>query len=140
MSASAFIPKLWRQAIAVSSRHTRFSSRNLSVSATRRDIFDVQSKSDFNARVLKATKPVVVDFHAEWCGPCKELGPLIAKVVESRKGKVDLAKVDIDELQELAIEYGVNAVPTVVLVNEGKQVEKFVGSQPTDFLENFVPK
>ena len=56
------------------------------------------------------------------------------------QGKVDLAKVDIDELQELAIEYGVNAVPTVVLVNEGKQVEKFVGSQPKDFLENFVPK
>ena len=134
------LSRLWNPLFLTTLPRAVCSGRALRVSATRGEIFDVKGKKDFDERVIKADKPVVVDFHAEWCGPCKQLGPLIVKIVESRKDAVDLAKVDIDELQELAIEYGVNAVPTVALVSQGNLVKKFVGVQTEQYLEDFVPK
>ena len=119
---------------------SRPTLRLLSTSATRKEIFDIKDQDDFDKRVLKAEKPVIVDFHADWCGPCKTLGPMITKVIESRQDKVDLAKVDVDKLQDLAFEYGVTALPTVVLIKKGQQVDKFLGLQPESFLENFVPE
>lgn len=113
--------------------------RSIALSSYKQDIFDIASEDDFQKRVLRSSKPVVVDFHAEWCAPCKVLGPVLTKVVESRQGTVDLAKVDIDQLQELAIAHKVSAVPTVVLVRDGEVVDQFIGGQPEQFLNEFVP-
>ena len=118
----------------------RATSRLLSSSAVRKEVFEIKDQADFEKRVLKAEKPVIVDFYADWCGPCKSLGPLITKVVESRQGKVDLAKVNVDELQDLSIDYGVAALPTVILIKKGQKAAQFLGLQSEDFLENFVPK
>ncbi|CAH1272923.1 TXN2 [Branchiostoma lanceolatum] len=102
--------------------------------------FNVQDEEDFKDRVLKNTKPVVVDFHATWCGPCKVLAPRLDKVISKKNGDVELAKVDIDNLQEVAMQYDVRAVPTVVGVKDGKVVDTFMGVVDEDVLEVFVEK
>ncbi|XP_074024068.1 thioredoxin, mitochondrial isoform X3 [Numenius arquata] len=78
-------------------------------SAGCRNTFNVQDGSDFQDRVVNNPKPVVVDFHAQWCGPCKILGPRLEKMVAKQEGKVLMAKVDIDDHTDLAIEYEVEA-------------------------------
>ncbi|NXX52101.1 THIOM protein, partial [Scopus umbretta] len=83
--------------------------RSFGTSAGCRSTFNVQDGSDFQDRVVNSTKPVVVDFHAQWCGPCKILGPRLEKMVAKQEGKVLMAKVDIDDHTDLAIEYEVGA-------------------------------
>uniref|UniRef100_A0A8C8AQS1 Thioredoxin 2 n=1 Tax=Otus sunia TaxID=257818 RepID=A0A8C8AQS1_9STRI len=89
-------------------------SRAFSTSAACRSTFNVQDGNDFQDRVVNNPKPVVVDFHAQWCGPCKILGPRLEKMVAKQDGKVLMAKVDIDDHTDLAIEYevGVGRVQT----------------------------
>ena len=114
--------------------------RQFSLSVALRDEFDIKSEEDFQSKVINSVKPVVVDFHAIWCQPCRDLGPLLSKVVESRGGKVDLAKVNIDNHQELAIRYGVAAVPTVILIKDGEMTDSFLGLISESDIEKFVPK
>nr|XP_025973744.1 thioredoxin, mitochondrial isoform X1 [Dromaius novaehollandiae]XP_025973746.1 thioredoxin, mitochondrial isoform X1 [Dromaius novaehollandiae] len=102
--------------------------------------FNVQDGSDFQDRVVNNPKPVVVDFHAQWCGPCKILGPRLEKMVAKQEGKVLMAKVDIDDHTDLAIEYEVSAVPTVLAMKNGDVVDKFVGIKDEDQLEAFLRK
>ncbi|XP_067165406.1 thioredoxin, mitochondrial isoform X1 [Apteryx mantelli] len=102
--------------------------------------FNVQDGSDFQDRVVNNPKPVVVDFHAQWCGPCKILGPRLEKMVAKQEGKVLMAKVDIDDHTDLAIEYEVSAVPTVLAMKNGDVVDKFVGIKDEDQLEAFLKK
>lgn len=102
--------------------------------------FNVQDGEDFHERVINSETPVIVDFHAEWCGPCKILGPRLEKMVAKQKGKVLMAKVDIDDHTDLAIEYEVSAVPTVIAVKNGDVVDKFVGVKDEDQLEAFLKK
>ena len=71
------------------------------------NIFNVQDEADFKKRVLENSKPVIVDFHAVWCGPCKILGPRLEKLMAGYEGKADFAKVDIDQLSDLAFEFNV---------------------------------
>ncbi|KAM7129715.1 thioredoxin, mitochondrial isoform 1-T1 [Ciconia maguari] len=115
-------------------------SRAFSTSAGCRSTFTVQDGSDFQDRVLNNPKPVVVDFHAQWCGPCKILGPRLEKMVAKQEGKVLMAKVDIDDHTDLAIEYEVSAVPTVLAMKNGDVVDKFVGIKDEDQLEAFLKK
>ena len=75
-------------------------------------VFDIKNEKVFKNKVLESKKPVIVDFHAIWCGPCLELTPIVTDIVEERDGNVDLAKVNIDNNQELAIQYGVASIPT----------------------------
>ncbi|XP_043931263.1 thioredoxin, mitochondrial [Protopterus annectens] len=116
------------------------SSRMFFTSAFCRDSFIVQDGADFNERVINSDKPVVVDFHADWCGPCKILGPRLEKAVAKQNGKVTMAKVNIDDLTDLAFEYEVSAVPTVIAVKNGNIVDKFVGVKEEDQLEAFIRK
>uniref|UniRef100_A0A8D0H6X9 Thioredoxin, mitochondrial n=1 Tax=Sphenodon punctatus TaxID=8508 RepID=A0A8D0H6X9_SPHPU len=102
--------------------------------------FNVQDGDDFQDRVVNSQKPVVVDFHAQWCGPCKILGPRLEKMVAKQNGKVLMAKVDIDDHTDLAIEYEVSAVPTVLAMKNGDVVDKFVGIKDEDQLEAFLKK
>ncbi|XP_026180284.1 thioredoxin, mitochondrial [Mastacembelus armatus] len=107
----------------------------------RREVsFNVQDQEDFTDRVINSELPVLVDFHAQWCGPCKILGPRLEKAVAKQKGRVAMAKVDIDDHTDLAIEYGVSAVPTVIAMRGGDVVDQFVGIKDDDELDSFVTK
>ncbi|XP_006156572.1 thioredoxin, mitochondrial [Tupaia chinensis] len=105
-----------------------------------RTTFNIQDGPDFQDRVVNSETPVVVDFHAQWCGPCKILGPRLEKMVAKQHGKVVMAKVDIDDHTDLAIEYEVSAVPTVLAIKNGDVVDKFVGIKDEDQLEAFLKK
>mgnify|MGYP001544456662 FL=1 len=104
-------------------------------------IFDA-TQANFEAEVLNASfdQPVLVDFWATWCGPCKTLGPLIEKVVGEYAGAIKLAKVDCDKEQQLAAMFGVRSIPTVVLVREGQLVDGFTGALPEAQLREFLAR
>ena len=94
------------------------------------------SDSDFEAQVLKSTEPVLVDFWAEWCGPCRLLGPTIEKLANEYVGKVKVGKVDTDSNRDVSMKYGISAIPTVLLFKNGQVAQKFVGlRQERDFKE-----
>jgi thioredoxin 1 len=88
------------------------------------------SDQDFEQQVLKADQPVLVDFWAEWCGPCRALGPVIESLAGQYAGKVRVAKVDVDANQQVAAKYGIRSIPTVMLFDKGKIVDTFVGVRP----------
>ena len=107
-------------------------------------VFDA-TEANFETDVIQAslTTPVLVDFWAAWCGPCKSLGPILEKVVDSYNGAVKLAKVDTDTQMQLAAAFGIRSLPTVVLVKDGQMVDGFMGavpeSQVREFLARHVP-
>ncbi|KAJ8345287.1 hypothetical protein SKAU_G00294800 [Synaphobranchus kaupii] len=119
---------------------TSLLSRSLSVTSSRNVSFSVQDQDDFTERVINSSLPVLVDFHAQWCGPCKILGPRLEKAVAKQQGRVAMAKVDIDEHTDLAIEYGVSAVPTVIAMRGGDVIDQFVGIKDEEQLDSFVGK
>lgn len=83
--------------------------------------------NNFEDAVLQADTPVLVDFWAEWCGPCKALGPVIDDLANEYQGKVKVGKVNTDANRQVSVKYSVSAIPTVMLFNNGEIVEKFVG-------------
>ncbi len=87
---------------------------------------------NFDAEVLKSDVPVLVDFFATWCGPCKMLAPVMEELAEEYDGKVKIGKVDVDEAGGTASTYQVLSVPTVLLFKNGAPVEQFVGFQPKE--------
>jgi len=103
------------------------------------------SEQEFQAKVIERSKqvPVVVDFWAEWCGPCRTLGPALEDAVRKRGGEVELAKVDTDANQTIAREFGIQSIPAVKAFKDGKVVAEFIGAQPPaaieSFLNEFVP-
>ncbi|XP_067128819.1 thioredoxin, mitochondrial-like [Centruroides vittatus] len=121
-------------------RQNVLPSRNFVLSATLKDCFTVQDENDFKEKVLKSEIPVIVDFQATWCGPCKTLGPRLEGIIATKNDKVHLAKVDIDDNSDLAIEYGVSAVPSVFGIKNGKVIDKFVGVLEDDKINSFVDK
>ena len=82
--------------------------------------------------------PVVADFWAARCGPCRMLGPAIESEITKRKGNIELAKIDVDAEQELAVRYGVQSIPTVVVFRDGKPVTGFVGAHPAATIGSFL--
>ena len=83
--------------------------------------------SNFETEVIKSTTPVLVDFWADWCGPCKMLTPTIEKLANDYVGKVKVGKVDTDSNREVSMKYGISAIPTVILFKNGQVAQKFVG-------------
>ncbi len=90
----------------------------------------INSAEDFDARVLRASQPVLVDFYADWCGPCRTLAPTIEKLAERYAGRAVVVKVNVDRLSELAGRYGIQGIPAVLFFHAGKEVERLVGAQP----------
>lgn len=86
----------------------------------------------FDDQVKNADMPVLVDFWAPWCGPCKMLAPMIEELAEEYDGKARICKLDTDEHREAAVEYGISAIPTIILFNNGEIAKKWVGLTSKD--------
>ena len=93
------------------------------------------TEATFEEEVLKSETPVLVDFWAEWCGPCHAVAPVLDKIVEERGDELKLVKVNIDEEQALSQRYGVMSIPTMILFKDGEPAAAAVGAQPKSALE-----
>jgi len=98
------------------------------------------NEASFQTDVIEAGVPVLVDFWAVWCGPCRMLTPTIESLASEYADKVKVAKVNVDDNQQLAAKYGIMSIPTVMIFNEGKVVEQFIGVQPKGVYEDALKK
>ena len=96
------------------------------------------SDADFEAEVLKASGAVVVDFWAEWCGPCRMIGPALEEIAGSLNGKVKIVKLNVDENPQTASKYGVMSIPTLMLFKNGEMASRQVGAAPKQKLEQWI--
>ena len=96
------------------------------------------SDADFEAEVLKATGPVVVDFWAEWCGPCRMIAPALEEISHSLNGKVKIVKLNVDENPGVASKYGIMSIPTLMLFKDGQLASRQVGAAPKQKLEQWI--
>lgn len=93
--------------------------------------------SNFESNVLKSDKLSVVDFWAEWCGPCRAIGPVIEELSKEYSGKVNIGKVNVDNNPQVSTTYGITSIPAILFIKNGQVVDKMVGAQPKS---NFVKK
>ena len=95
----------------------------------------ILTDENFEAEVLNSDIPVLVDFWAEWCGPCKMLGPVIAQIAAEQEGKVKVCKANVDDCMDIAGDYQVASIPTVIVFKDGKEVNRSIGFKPKEAIE-----
>ena len=108
----------------------RNSERNRMTNAVTEDTFEQE--------VLASDKPVIVDFWAEWCGPCRMVGPALEQLSKSMNGKIKIAKLNVDENQDIAMKYGIKSIPSLLLFKEGNEIGRSVGAAPKEKYQQFV--
>jgi thioredoxin 1 len=96
------------------------------------------SDSDFESQVLKSAGPVVVDFWAEWCGPCRQIAPALEEIAGSLNGRVKIVKLNVDENPQTASKYGVMSIPTLMIFKNGEMASRQVGAAPKQKLEQWI--
>ena len=97
------------------------------------------TRSNFEAEVINSDKPVLLDFWAEWCGPCRVIAPAIEAIAESRSD-IKVGKVNVDAQQQLAVTFAIDSIPTLVLVKDGEIVGKLIGLNSRTIIETFINK
>ena len=99
---------------------------NLKIGGIKMSVLKINSEN-YEQEVLKADKPVIIDFYADWCGPCRMMSPIIDEIAEEKVDSIKVGKVNVDENQDLAMEYGVMSIPTIVIIKNGNLEKTFVG-------------
>ena len=94
--------------------------------------------NSFESDVIKSDKPIVVDFWAEWCGPCKQIGPALEEISDELKDKVKIGKINIDDNQELAAQFSIRSIPTIILFKDGNSIDTKVGLPPKKDLLDWI--
>jgi thioredoxin 1 len=98
----------------------------------------VVTDETFNQAVLKADQPILVDFWAVWCGPCRMVAPVVDEIAREQEGKLKVMKLDVDDNQNTAMTYGVMSIPTLILFKNGQPVERIVGFRPKADMEKKI--
>ena len=104
------------------------------------NVVEVQNAEDFQEKVISSSKPVLVDFWAEWCGPCRMVGPVVEELANDYDGKVKFVKVNVDEANELASKYNVFSIPTLILLNQGEIVSQQVGAASKESYQSMIDR
>jgi thioredoxin 1 len=123
----------------------KFLDVNLNISSSKFNFYHKQTKimakeftdANFQNEVLSSDKLTVVDFWAEWCGPCRAIGPVIEELSKDYEGKVNVGKVNVDNNPQISMNYGITSIPAILFIKDGQVVDKLVGAQPKG---NFVKK
>jgi thioredoxin 1 len=96
------------------------------------------TSGNWDTEVLKSEKPVFVDFWAEWCGPCRMVGPVVEQIAQTHSDKIKVVKLNVDENQDIAMKYGIQSIPSLMVFNKGKEVNRTVGAAPKETYLKFI--
>ena len=100
----------------------------------------ISNAKDWQAQVVDSSKPVFVDFWAEWCGPCRMVGPVVEELAHDYEGKVNFVKVNVDEANDLAAKYNIFSIPTLLILNKGEVIAQQVGAASKESYKNMIDR
>ena len=103
------------------------------------DVFEVTDET-FDAEIMNSDIPAMVDFWAEWCGPCRMVGPVVEELANEYQGKIKIAKMDVDQNRQTPTRFGIRSIPTLILFKGGDAAQTIIGAQPKSYIEEGIKK